>query len=104
MILELIPGKANSPKFSGTKTEEQQDTWEDVIDELQLVLYNDDVNTFDFVIEALVEVCRHEYEQAEQCSLLIHYKGRCTVKSGTSEKLNPMCLELLRRGLSAKIE
>jgi ATP-dependent Clp protease adaptor protein ClpS len=69
-----------------------------------LVLYNDDVNTFDFVIESLIKVCRHDLLQAEQCTFLIHYKGQCAVKNGSFEKLKPMCEELLERGLSAKIE
>lgn len=69
-----------------------------------LILYNDDVNTFDFVIESLVKVCKHDLLQAEQCTYLVHYKGKCLVKNGTFEKLRPMCEGLLERGLTAKIE
>ena len=69
----------------------------------EIVLFNDDVNTFDWVITSLVEVCDHTLEQAEQCSVLVHYKGKCTVKSGEYEKLKPQCTELLNRGLSAEI-
>lgn len=69
-----------------------------------LILFNDDVNTFDWVIESLVHVCKHTWEQAEQCSLIVHYKGKCDVKSGSYEELEPMCSELLRRGLSAEIK
>ncbi len=69
-----------------------------------LVLYNDDVNTFDFVIEALIEVCNHDSVQAEQCTYIIHYKGRCTVKSGDYTKLKPMRDALSDRGLSAIID
>ena len=69
-----------------------------------LILFNDDVNTFDWVIESLVHVCKHTWEQAEQCSLIVHYKGKCDVKSGSYEELEPMCIELLRRGLSAEIK
>ena len=70
----------------------------------QLVVYNDDFNTFDFVIESLIKVCKHDSIQAEQCTLLIHYKGRCSVKKGSYETLEPMCTALLERGLTAEIE
>lgn len=73
-------------------------------EEQHLVLYNDDVNTFDFVIDALIEVCRHDRIQAEQCTYIIHYNGRCAVKDGPRKKLKPMCEALLDRGLSATIE
>lgn len=69
----------------------------------QLVLYNDDLNTFDHVIFTLIKVCEHSAEQAEQCSLIVHYKGKCTVKSGEIEDLRPRCQALLDAGLSAKI-
>lgn len=70
----------------------------------KLILYNDDVNTFDWVIDCLVEICQHSAEQAEQCALIVHYKGKCQVKSGTWDVLEPRCSTLLDRGLSAKIE
>ena len=69
----------------------------------EIVLFNDEVNTFDHVIETLVHVCNHSYEQAEQCSLLVHYKGKCTVKTGVYEELKPQCSQLLKAGLSAEI-
>jgi ATP-dependent Clp protease adaptor protein ClpS len=69
----------------------------------EIVLFNDEVNTFDHVIETLVHVCNHSYEQAEQCSLLVHYKGKCTVKTGVYEELEPQCSQLLKAGLSAEI-
>jgi ATP-dependent Clp protease adaptor protein ClpS len=69
-----------------------------------LILYNDDVNTFDFVTESLIKVCHHEPLQAEQCTYLVHYTGKCAVKSGTFKKLKPFCEALLDRGLSAQIE
>lgn len=68
-----------------------------------LVLHNDDVNTFDFVISSLIKVCKHTTIQAEQCTWLVHYKGKCDVKSGSYEFLDPMCSALLERGLSAEI-
>ncbi len=73
-------------------------------DEKQLVLYNDDVNTFDFVTESLIKVCGHDQLQAEQCTYLVHYTGLCAVKNGSFKKLRPMCEALLDRGLTAKIE
>jgi ATP-dependent Clp protease adaptor protein ClpS len=70
----------------------------------QLVIYNDDFNTFDHVIESIIKVCKHDPIQAEQCTFLIHYKGKCSVKKGTYETLEPMCTALLERGLTAEIE
>lgn len=69
----------------------------------EIILYNDDVNTFDHVIETLVRVCKHTSEQAEQCAILVHYTGKCTVKTGAFNKLKPECLSLLEAGLSAEI-
>lgn len=69
-----------------------------------LILYNDDVNTFDFVTESLIKVCNHDSLQAEQCTYLVHYTGKCVVKNGSFKKLKPVCEALLDRGLSAKIE
>ncbi|HNP49739.1 MAG TPA: ATP-dependent Clp protease adaptor ClpS [Bacteroidia bacterium] len=69
-----------------------------------LVLFNDDVNTFDFVIEALIEVCNHDSLQAEQCTYIVHYNGKCVVKSGSYSDLNPMREALCDRGLSAVIK
>jgi ATP-dependent Clp protease adaptor protein ClpS len=69
----------------------------------EIVLFNDDVNTFDHVIETLVDVCNHTFEQAEQCSILVHYKGKCTVKTGAYDDLEPRCSKLIQAGLSAEI-
>jgi ATP-dependent Clp protease adaptor protein ClpS len=69
----------------------------------EIVLYNDDVNTFDHVINTLVFVCEHTPEQAEQCSIIVHYKGKCTVKTGSYDELEPRCSMLLEAGLSAEI-
>lgn len=69
----------------------------------EIVLYNDDVNTFDHVIETLVYSCDHTPIQAEQCAILVHYTGKCTVKSGAYEELVPRCSKLLQAGLSAEI-
>ena len=72
--------------------------------EKSVILYNDDVNTFEFVIDMLVEICHHDPLQAEQCALITHYKGKCAVKSGSPTKLKPLCQGLCDKGLSAVIE
>ena len=69
----------------------------------ELVVYNDEVNTFDHVIETLIDVCEHSPEQAEQCTLIIHYKGKCGVKSGDFEELAKMRGEICRRKISAEV-
>jgi ATP-dependent Clp protease adaptor protein ClpS len=77
---------------------------EEVAIERNLVLFNDEVNTFDFVIESLIDVCGHEPVQAEQCTILVHYHGKCTVKSGDFDALLPLCTALHDRGLSAEVK
>ncbi len=72
--------------------------------ENHLVLYNDDVNTFEWVIESLIAICKHDSEQAEQCSWIVHNNGKCAVKDGAFENLKPLHEGLLDRGLSATIE
>ena len=86
------------------QTEEQQDT--DVIEVLNhnLIVWNDDVNTFDWVIESLVAICGHEAMQAEQCALIIHHKGKCGVKKGTFDDLCPQAEALIDRGIQATID
>lgn len=69
-----------------------------------LVVHNDDFNTFDFVIKTLIEVCQHEPEQAEQCTMIIHHNGKCSVRSGDFSTLEPMYREILNRGITATIE
>lgn len=90
--------------MSQHQQENNLDFPETKLDHHQLVLYNDDVNTFDFVIESLMEVCKHERLQAEQCTLLVHYAGKCAVKEGSFSVLRPLCEALLDRGLSSVIE
>ena len=82
----------------------EEDVMELIDDECHLILYNDDVNTFDHVIDTLVEVCHHTFEQAEQCASIVHFKGKCDVKTGSYEYLKPLCTALLDAGLSAQIE
>lgn len=69
-----------------------------------LIVWNDDVNTFDWVIETLVEICRHTHEQAEQCAYIIHFQGKYAVKQGDYETLNPMREAIIDRGINATIE
>ncbi|WP_205679263.1 ATP-dependent Clp protease adaptor ClpS [Brumimicrobium aurantiacum] len=87
-----------------TETLEIEEVAEQQVAEHSLVVYNDDVNTFDHVIESLVKICKHDTVQAEQCTMLIHYKGKCDVKSGEFEKLASMCTGLLDRGISAEVQ
>ena len=69
-----------------------------------LVVYNDDFNTFDHVIETLMRVCKHNQQQAEQCTYLIHYKGKCKVKTGGFDELAAMRNAICERGISAEVE
>ncbi|MDB0040925.1 ATP-dependent Clp protease adaptor ClpS [Algibacter sp.] len=85
------------------KTSEEVLLKEEVKTQNEIVLYNDEINTFDHVIETLIHACDHTAEQAEQCSLIVHYKGKCTVKTGLYDDLKPRCSVLLEAGLSAEI-
>ena len=86
------------------KYKEQEET--DVLDSsgFVLVVWNDEVNTFDWVIKTLVEVCGHEQEQAEQCAMIIHAKGKYGVKNSTYDLLKPMCDAITERGIGATVE
>lgn len=85
--------------------EESEILLEDLLDQeaLDLVVFNDDFNTFEHVIQVLMKVCKHSHEQAEQCTLIIHYKGKCAVKKGSREELKPMCEAILDAGIQAAI-
>ena len=85
------------------KIQEDVLTAEEIGTNNEIVLYNDDVNTFDHVIDTLIRVCSHTPEQAEQCALIVHYNGKCTVKTGPLKELVPQCIQLLEAGLSAEI-
>lgn len=87
-----------------TKTEEDVLVLTETKKLNEIILFNDDVNTFDFVIEALVQYCGHDYIQAEQCAYIVHYTGKCSVKKGTYNKLRPVCEKLLELGLTAEIQ
>jgi len=77
---------------------------EQLVEQKDLIVYNDDVNTFDHVIASLIKVCGHDQIQAEQCTLIIHHNGKCQVRRGEYDKLVPMCTGLLDRGITAEIE
>jgi ATP-dependent Clp protease adaptor protein ClpS len=88
----------------GWQTWEEKDT-DTIVDELHnLIVWNDDVNTFDWVIESLVDVCGHESTQAEQCAIIIHHKGKCGVKKGSFDILRPQAEALIDRGIQATID
>lgn len=88
------------------KEEEQSIAVETISDEEinDLIVYNDDVNTFDHVINTLIRICKHKPEQAEQCTLLVHYKGKCGVKKGSFLELIPLRQGLVDAGINAEIE
>lgn len=85
--------------------EQEQDVLEAVKDEdfKNLVVFNDDVNTFDHVINTLIKVCKHTVEQAEQCTWIIHYKGKCSVKKGSEKLLRPLKEAILDAGINAAV-
>lgn len=88
---------------SKEKIQEDVDVLEQETHKYEIILHNDEVNTFDFVIKSLIDVCEHTPEQAEQCTILVHYKGKCSVKTGEYDFLKPRCTKLLSLGLSAEI-
>jgi ATP-dependent Clp protease adaptor protein ClpS len=94
-------------KIVSTKPEESPEGIEEVLvqedQEHEIILYNDDVNTFDHVISCLIKICEHTYMQAEQCAYLVHFTGKCAVKTGSLEDLVPRCTALLEEGLRAEI-
>ena len=92
--------------FPGIKWQTEESSETDVLTEdmHNLIVWNDDVNTFDWVIESLVDICGHEVLQAEQCALIIHHRGKCGVKKGTFDELRPQAEGLIDRGISATID
>ena len=82
----------------------KKDNFENTKDEKKLILFNDDVNTFDYVIDTLVEVCGHDRMQAENCTWIAHFKGKCPVKNGTLEQLKPFYHEMINRKLIVQIQ
>jgi len=88
---------------SKEKIQEEIEVLEQRANEHQIVLFNDGIHSFDYVIDSLVDVCEHTIEQAEQCTYLVHFKGKCTVKTGELKELKPRCSKLLELGLSAEL-
>ena len=95
----------NTPKFN-TKSDnlEEVDLLTSIEEPCNLILWNDDVNSFEWVIETLVDICGHSYEQAEQCAYIIHYHGKYAVKQGSYEDLKPQCDAITERGINATVE
>ena len=87
-----------------TNFSEEVDILTETISSCQLIVWNDEVNTFDWVIKALVDICEHTPEQAEQCSLFIHFKGKYAVKDGGFDDLKPLCEAIIDRGINATVE
>ena len=87
-----------------TKELEKTELKELLTEEKELILYNDDFNTFDHVIDCLVTICDHEKTQAEQCAYIVHYKGKCSVKRDVSEKLKPLMIALKIQNLTVEIK
>jgi ATP-dependent Clp protease adaptor protein ClpS len=87
-----------------TKEWEETDTLTDVEEPCRLIMWNDEVNTFEWVIETLIDICGHSTEQAEQCAWLIHTKGKYAVKNGSYEVLKPLCDAITERGIGATVE
>ena len=91
----------NQEQFSN---QEETDVLTSVEETCSLIVWNDEVNTFEWVIETLIEVCGHSYEQAEQCSYIIHFRGKYAVKKGSYDELKPQCDAITERGINATIE
>lgn len=91
-------------KMSVVEPKERVKRQERTEDERGLILFNDDVNSFDHVISCLMRICKHDMVQAEQCAWIVHTNGKCLVKTGTFDEVQSMCLRLLNQGLSAKVD
>jgi ATP-dependent Clp protease adaptor protein ClpS len=88
----------------GTQQEFETDTLTVTEEPCRLIVWNDEVNTFEWVIETLIEICQHSQEQAEQCAMIIHTKGKYAVKEGSYDHLKPMCDAITERGIGATVE
>jgi ATP-dependent Clp protease adaptor protein ClpS len=99
----LIPHLLHDPRPIQSE-DEDIDVLTVTDDPFSLIVWNDEVNTFEWVIETLIEVCGHSQEQAEQCAMLIHTKGKYAVKRGSYDELKPLCDAITDRGIGATIE
>lgn len=95
---------ADIKQDTSTKVFEDIEVLEDVLTPFNLIVWNDEVNTFEWVIETLIDVCGHSTEQAEQCAMIIHTRGKYAVKNGDYDTLKPMCEAITERGIGATIE
>ncbi len=86
------------------RTKSSDQIKEQLTDKHDLILFNDEINTFEFVIETLIDVCEHDPITAEQCTLIAHFNGKCAVKSGDIEELVPLNKEMTNRGLTVAIK
>ncbi len=102
-FVESVQAMSLNIYLSQEKIQEEFDVAEKETNKYEIVLFNDDIHTFDYVIDSLIEICEHTLEQAEQCTYLVHYKGKCSVKTGEYDELKPRCTRLLQKGLSAEI-
>lgn len=94
----------NSSGNTATELDEDLAVLTDTELPCQLIVWNDEVNTFEWVIDTLMEVCGHSHEQAEQCAYIIHFQGKYAVKNGSYDDLKPMCDAITDRGIGATIE
>lgn len=103
MYLNILKAKTMNYSYQPWKEEFEE---VDILEEKfhNLIIWNDNVNTFDWVIAALIEICGHTEEQAEQCTMFIHFKGKYSVKKGDYNTLKPMCESLLDRSINATID
>ena len=90
--------------YTNTKFQQDTDTLTVTDSYCSLVVWNDEVNTFDWVIETLIKVCGHSTEQAEQCAIIIDSKGKYSVKEGSYEILKPQCDAITERGINATVD
>lgn len=104
MTIIIIFVKIISDKMKQSQTDNLLDKKATNCERRNLVLYNDDFNTFEHVIKCLVEICGHTAEQAEQCALIVHFKGRYEVRTGSYQKLLPMKERMTAHNLTVKIE
>ena len=104
MKIDKIHFMNNKHKASNqTELLEEIEVKESILLQNEIVIFNDDVNTFEHVIDCLINYCGHDSLQAEQCALIIHFKGKCSVKKGNLKVLKPICEALLEQGLNAQI-
>ena len=89
---------------TSTKQWEDSDVLTSVEEPCNLIVWNDEVNTFEWVIDTLMEICGHSHEQAEQCAYIIHFQGKYAVKNGSYDELKPKCDAITDRGIGATVE